>query len=202
MSLYGCKMVLLHTLPQEFHKCLNRTLVIESSRVTLQFRGHLTLPTSLRWISNCGVIWNLRSTHEISRICQNWKMPSNGKFYKFLLPWHVRDCYRQSPACNALSSVKVGTLKTCNSNKSLFPFLSFGIVSPLRCSSLQIFYATNLRLTCLVSTPFKVFPCFDQFKSEKDGSCLSKFCYCNRNCESSVVLNNQNFEPVSSNNYT
>ena len=74
-----------------------------------------------------------------------------------------------------------------------FPFLSFGIRSLLRSSSLQIFYAANLRHTCLVPMPFKFFPRCDQFAREKSGCFLSKFskfCYCNRNCESSIVLNN------------
>ncbi|GBM27853.1 hypothetical protein AVEN_66405-1 [Araneus ventricosus] len=37
-------------------------------------------------------------------------------------PCYVRHCWKKSPVCNALSSAKVGTLKTWNSNKRFFPF--------------------------------------------------------------------------------
>ena len=96
---------------------------------------------------------------------------------------------------------KVGTVKTGNSNWSVFPLLSFVIIDPLRCSSLQMFYAANLRHTCLVLTPFKMFPCSDKFAGEKSGCChskISKFCHCNRNCKIYIVLNHHNLEPITS----
>ena len=68
----------------------------------------------------------------------------------------------------------------------------------------QMFYASNLCHTCLVSAPFKVLPCSDQFAREKRGCChskISKFCHCNRNCESSIVLNPPNLDLTTLNNY-
>ena len=57
-------------------KCCNSTLVIEWSRVTLQFRGHFAPPTSPHWIFCFGVIWSVKCIHQFPRICQmNWKMP-------------------------------------------------------------------------------------------------------------------------------
>ena len=38
-----------------FNKCCNRTLVIESSCVTLQFHGNLAPPISIQWISDLEV---------------------------------------------------------------------------------------------------------------------------------------------------
>ena len=77
------------------------------------------------------------------------------------------------------------------------------VIGPLQCSSLQMFYAANFRHTCIVPTPFMVFQCADQFAQEKSGCChskISKLFHCNRNRESSIVLNHHNLERIPSNN--
>ena len=81
--------------------------------------------------------------------------------------------------------------------KIFSPLLSFVIIGLLWCSSLQMFYSSSLRHTCLAQTPLKVFPCSDQFERGKSGCCHSKFCHCNRNF--SIVLNPHNLEPIISN---
>ena len=66
----------------------------------------------------------------------------------------------------------------------------------------QLFYA-NLCHMCLVPIPFKVFSMV-WWIFTKNGCCHSKvlkFCHSNCKCEISIVLNHQDFEPITFNNY-
>ncbi|GBN96685.1 hypothetical protein AVEN_246541-1 [Araneus ventricosus] len=91
-------------------------------------------------------------------------------------PCYVRHCWKKSPACNALSSAKVGTLKTWNSNKKFFfPLLSCVVIGPLQCSSLKMSYVGNFRHECINPIPFMVFECIDQLWHGKSGVAIRKF---------------------------
>lgn len=124
MTLVGCKLVLIHIPPHVFDKCYDSTFVINSSPVTLKFRGHRN---SQPHADGFLVLW----LYEIEGVhIKSYRHANIEIYYK---TWnytdsscrsYLRHCRQKSPACNALTSAKVSAFKTVNSNKSFFPLLS------------------------------------------------------------------------------
>ena len=133
------------------------------------------------------------SSHETRRIIPNMKKQSSHTAYIF------GTVASQAVLCkhSVIGTSTAYPSELCKALQYTFPFI---VIGPLQCSFLQTFYAAKIRHTCHVPTPFKVFPMLSSICARKKvGVVIPKFYHCNRNCESSIVLNRHDFEPITSN---
>lgn len=131
-------------------------------------------------------MWNRRCAHEIKEICQNRKMPSNVKLYRYLLRCYVVIVDKNLPHAMSYRQRKGARWKL--PPIKVFSPIFCVIIGPLQCS-LQMFYASNFSHTWILTMTFMVFQS-TQRKSGYSYSKIFKYFFWNSNRETSIVFNN------------
>ena len=164
------------TLPQVFDKCWNSidNRIIASNFVVSRppRSSHLNLVDFCFW------------SYLKSKVHTSNPLSLSGLIYA--IKWEDLQIPPTMIHLSLLSTISrmqcVGTLKTCNSNNSLFFSLLVCYHWFFAMFFANIFYAANLRHACHVPTPFKVFPCSNysvcKIKIRYCQSKISKFCHC------------------------
>lgn len=121
------------------------------------------------------------------------------------MQYYISHCYQQFPSCKVLSAAKITILKTSNSDKCLFPLFSL-VLSLSQCSSLQM-YGKNCSWQFLPygyhSNAIYGFLLHLRICAGKKRVLpieISKIFHCNRNHESSTILNHHDFQRLPSYN--